>query len=98
AAGWPGTETAALTERFVLLAAVPSQLFDRCTARFAGALPGPMIARGEADRVSPCFQGGTIMSTLAKAADHATPDLKNSKLFRQQCYMDGAWLDAESGK
>ena len=38
------------------------------------------------------------MSTLAKAADHATPDLKNPKLFRQQCYIDGAWLDAESGK
>lgn len=38
------------------------------------------------------------MSTLAKAAEDATPDLKNSKLFRQQCYIDGAWLDAESGK
>ena len=38
------------------------------------------------------------MSTLAKAADYATPDLKNPQLFRQQCYIDGAWLDAESGK
>src|SRR5690625_6850120 len=44
------------------------------------------------------IQGGTNMSTLAKAADHAAPDLKNPKLFRQQCYIDGAWLDAESGK
>lgn len=38
------------------------------------------------------------MSTLAKAAEQATPELKNNKLFRQQCYIDGAWLDAESGK
>src|SRR5690625_6185769 len=44
------------------------------------------------------IQGGTNMSTLAKAADHAAPALKNPKLFRQQCYIDGAWLDAESGK
>src|SRR5690625_7426529 len=38
------------------------------------------------------------MSTLAKAAEHRIPDLKNPRLFRQQCYIDGAWLDAESGK
>lgn len=24
-------------------------------------------------------------------------DLKDSKLFRQQCYIDGAWLDADAG-
>src|SRR5690554_7257527 len=47
---------------------------------------------------STSFQGGTIMSTLAKAAEQATPELKNNKLFRQQCYIDGAWLDAESSK
>ena len=23
--------------------------------------------------------------------------LKNAALFRQQCYIDGAWVDADSG-
>ncbi|WP_366556317.1 NADP-dependent succinate-semialdehyde dehydrogenase [Aquibaculum sediminis] len=38
------------------------------------------------------------MSTLAKAAENGAPQLNNPKLFRQQCYIDGAWLDADSGK
>src|SRR5207237_9801003 len=28
----------------------------------------------------------------------AALSLKDSKLFREQCYIDGAWLDAESRK
>ncbi|MEQ8655538.1 MAG: NADP-dependent succinate-semialdehyde dehydrogenase [Kiloniellales bacterium] len=27
-----------------------------------------------------------------------TPDLKDMSLFRQQCYIDGQWLDADSGE
>ncbi len=33
-----------------------------------------------------------------KIAGVATLGLKDTKLFRQQCYIDGAWADADSGK
>ncbi len=28
----------------------------------------------------------------------AMPELKDPSLFRQQCYVDGAWIGADSGK
>ena len=33
----------------------------------------------------------------AKAAN-GTPDLKDMSLFREQCYVDGQWIDADSGE
>lgn len=29
---------------------------------------------------------------------YACPQLKDLTLFRQQCYIDGGWLDADEGK
>jgi succinate-semialdehyde dehydrogenase/glutarate-semialdehyde dehydrogenase len=38
------------------------------------------------------------MTAQAQAiAGNGAPDLKDMSLFRQQCYIDGAWVDAESG-
>jgi succinate-semialdehyde dehydrogenase/glutarate-semialdehyde dehydrogenase len=33
-----------------------------------------------------------------RAVQPSTLPLKDSRLFRQQCYIDGAWCDADSGK
>jgi len=38
------------------------------------------------------------MSTLAKPAESGLSQLKDSKLFREQCYIDGSWLDADGGE
>jgi succinate-semialdehyde dehydrogenase/glutarate-semialdehyde dehydrogenase len=37
------------------------------------------------------------MSPDANVAEKAAPKLKDAKLFRQQCYIDGEWRDAKSG-
>ncbi|SMF00540.1 succinate-semialdehyde dehydrogenase / glutarate-semialdehyde dehydrogenase [Tistlia consotensis] len=37
------------------------------------------------------------MSVQAMVAQDGSPKLKDGKLFRQQCYIDGQWLDADSG-
>ncbi|MGF1609844.1 MAG: aldehyde dehydrogenase family protein, partial [Kiloniellales bacterium] len=39
------------------------------------------------------------MTAQAKAVTgNGTPQLKDMSLFRQQCYVDGKWIDADSGK
>ena len=39
------------------------------------------------------------MTLHAKASDgNGAPQLKNMSLFRQQCYIDGQWVDADSGE
>lgn len=37
------------------------------------------------------------MSVQAMAVENGAPKLKDGKLFRQQCYIDGRWLDADGG-
>ncbi len=38
------------------------------------------------------------MTAQAQArAPHGAPRLNDERLFRQQCYIDGAWVDADSG-
>ncbi len=38
------------------------------------------------------------MTAQARAkATNGAPHLKDGRLFRQQCYVDGAWIDAKSG-
>ncbi|MEX2629349.1 MAG: NADP-dependent succinate-semialdehyde dehydrogenase [Tistlia sp.] len=37
------------------------------------------------------------MSVQAMVAESGAPNLKDPKLFRQQCYIDGQWLDADAG-
>ena len=39
------------------------------------------------------------MTAQAQAVTgNGTPQLKDMSLFRQQCYVDGAWIDADSGQ
>jgi len=38
------------------------------------------------------------MTAQARKIDVATPQLSDPKLFREQCYIDGRWEDADSGK
>ncbi|WP_340118356.1 NADP-dependent succinate-semialdehyde dehydrogenase [Pelagibius sp. 7325] len=38
------------------------------------------------------------MTAQARKIDVATPQLSDPKLFREQCYIDGGWADADSGK
>ncbi len=39
------------------------------------------------------------MTAQAQAqSGNGTPQLKDGSLFRQQCYIDGAWVDADSGE
>ncbi len=38
------------------------------------------------------------MSPDATVAEKAAPKLKDAKLFRQQCYVNGQWVDAGSGE
>ncbi|GAB4374393.1 MAG: NADP-dependent succinate-semialdehyde dehydrogenase [Kiloniellaceae bacterium] len=38
------------------------------------------------------------MTAQARKVDVATPQLSDPKLFREQCYIDGRWADADSGK
>ncbi len=38
------------------------------------------------------------MSAQAMVAENGAPKLKDASLFRQQCYIDGKWVDADSGK
>ena len=49
-------------------------------------------------------QSGTLLEGIALWGEFAqaisgdgTPQLKDSALFRQQCYIDGQWADADSG-
>ncbi len=37
------------------------------------------------------------MTAQAQKIDAATPQLSDPKLFREQCYIDGRWADADSG-
>ena len=37
------------------------------------------------------------MTLHAKASGNGAPQLKDMSLFRQQCYIDGQWVDADSG-
>ncbi len=37
------------------------------------------------------------MTAQAQKIDAATPQLSDPKLFREQCYIDGGWADADSG-
>ncbi len=37
------------------------------------------------------------MTAQAQKMDAATPQLSDPKLFREQCYIDGRWADADSG-
>jgi succinate-semialdehyde dehydrogenase/glutarate-semialdehyde dehydrogenase len=39
-----------------------------------------------------------MSQAAAKAPTAASLPLKDASLFRQQCYIDGKWLDADSGK
>jgi succinate-semialdehyde dehydrogenase/glutarate-semialdehyde dehydrogenase len=39
-----------------------------------------------------------MSQAAAKAPTAASLPLKDASLFRQQCYVDGKWLDADSGK
>src|SRR5687767_12910351 len=48
-------------------------------------------------RGSRIFSFGGRMNAPAQAG-LASLSLKDSKLFREQCYIDGAWGDAEGGK
>ena len=38
------------------------------------------------------------MTAQARKMDAAAPQLSDPKLFREQCYIDGRWVDADSGK
>ena len=38
------------------------------------------------------------MTAQAQKIEAATPQLSDPKLFREQCYVDGQWADADSGK
>src|SRR3546814_2168946 len=40
---------------------------------------------------------GTTRTRPESARGETTMKLEDKKLFRQQCYVAGAWLDAESG-
>jgi succinate-semialdehyde dehydrogenase/glutarate-semialdehyde dehydrogenase len=37
------------------------------------------------------------MTAQAQKIEAATPQLDDPKLFREQCYIDGGWADADSG-
>ena len=39
-----------------------------------------------------------MSQAAAKAPTAASLPLKDKSLFREQCYIDGKWLDADSGK
>ena len=38
-----------------------------------------------------------MTAQVQAVSGNGAPDLKDPALFRQQCYIDGAWADADSG-
>lgn len=39
-----------------------------------------------------------LLSRPAAACMHTVPDLKDKSLFKEQCYINGQWVNAKSGK
>lgn len=43
-------------------------------------------------------KGFLLFRTFAMAANHSVPKLKDPSLLKEQCYVGGKWIDANSGQ